>query len=452
MVDYPILLDDNNKPYAIFQNAFDVFLDDQVITDSNGAETLEFKIPYNDPKRLFLNNEDYIQCFGREFIVRTVEDDKSNSFYSTIFCEASWYSIDGEPIKFNLTTVSATDALNVILKDTGWSPGVIEITRKRSLKSDVPLNRLEAIRMLPILYECEMSFDTIGKKINLVDRVGEDTQILISYEKNTDSLKRTIDSRNVVTRLYLEGENGLNIKSVNNGFEYVENYSYYDELGKKRRIKPHFIKDERFNNPNALKEYGEKFLDIHCRPKYSYEVKVYLLNGMVNLGDSLIIYDKDLKLRGYMRVVKRRINVLQLEQTQLELENKIKNFSDQLVEGDVVGTSDTSVSETALSEVSMFNLLLNSRADYGFNYWLNRGFEIDNTVGVTGKASFKCVGEIGVEKTLEQIVDVSNRDSYAISAQVEIKDLVKGDNSEVGFEVVYEYEDGTTDTQFISII
>lgn len=452
MLDYPILLDDNNEPYAIFQNAFDVFLDDQVITDSNGAETLEFKIPYNDPKRLFLNNEDCIRCFGREFFVRTIEDDKSNDFFSTIFCEALWYSIDGEPIRFNLTTVTAQDALSVILKDTGWSAGVIEVTRKRSLKSDVPMNRLEAVRKLPTLYECEMSFDTLNKKINLVERVGEDTQLLISYEKNSDSIKRTTDSRDVITRLYLLGENGLTIKSVNNGFEYIENYSYYDELGKRRRIKPHTIEDERFNNPNSLKEYGEKFLETNCKPKYYYQVKVYLLKEMVNLGDSLIIYDRDLKLRGYMRVVKRKVNVLQLEQTQLELENKIKNFTDQVAEGDIASNSDTSVSETSLSEVSMFNLLLNSRADYGFNYWLNRGFEIDNTVGVTGKASFMCVGQLGVQKSIEQIVDVSNRDNYTISAQVEIKDLVKGSNAELGFEVVYEYEDGTTDTQFISII
>lgn len=455
MLDFPIILDDDCKPFAILQNAFDVYLNDQVISSSTGSETLEFKIPYNDKKRKFITNEDFIRCYNREFVVRNIDDDESSSYYSNILCEATWYELaNGEPImSCNLMTVDAKTALDFILKDTDWKAGVIEPTCKRTLQVTEPISKLQAIRQLPVLYGCELYFDTLNKTVNLYNTMGKDTQILISYSKNTDSIKRNIDSRDIKTRVYLWGKDKLSIKDVNKGFDYIENYSYYDELGKKRIIKPTIINDDRFVNPNALLEYGKNYLEENCRPKYSYEVKVYALGKMINLGDRVIVYDKNLGVKGYTRVMNRKINVLEIEKSDLQLDNKLKNFTDQMAENQLNSGNDTAgLSDNALNEVSMFNLLLNSRADYGFNYWINSGFEIDNTSGVTGKASFKCIGELGKEKSIVQEVDVSNRETYTISAQVEINDLVSNVNSEVGFEITLEFDDGTKETQFISII
>ena len=457
MLDYPILLTDDGYPQAILENAFDVYIEDQVISTSSGSESLIFKLPYNDDKRFYITNEDVVRCAGKEFIVRTIDDDKSNDFYSTIYCEALWYEIaNGTPImSCNLVTVTADVCLEFILEGTGWKVGRIGITRKRTftVNESEPINRLQAVRSIPVLYDCEMYFDTVNKTVNLVDSIGEDTQILVSYSYNCDSIKRNIDSRDLITRVYLYGKDNLNIKPVNRGYEYVENYDYYDELGKARVIKSTVIHDDRFTNVNELKAYGETFLRINGRPKYSYEVKVYLIGEMVNLGDNIIVYDKDLDIKGYMRVVSRKMNVLQPENSELQLDNTLKTMSDQMAANSLSNGSDTTVNiDNALGEVSMFNLLLNSRADYGFNYWKNAGFEIDNTVGVTGKASFKCTAELDKEKTLEQEADVSNRENYTLSAQIELQDLERNENSEIGFEVTIEFEDGTKRTQFISVL
>lgn len=45
-----------------------------------------------------------------------------------------------------------------------------------------------------------------------------------------------------------------------------------------------------------------------------------------------------------------------------------------------------------------FNHLRNSRADSGFSYWVNSGFEVDAENGVSGTASFKAEGESGMTK------------------------------------------------------
>ena len=45
----------------------------------------------------------------------------------------------------------------------------------------------------------------------------------------------------------------------------------------------------------------------------------------------------------------------------------------------------------------------------------------------------------------------ASRRNYTISAQIGSNNLSKGTNGQVGIEVVFEYEDGTTETRFIDL-
>ena len=98
-----------------------------------------------------------------------------------------------------------------------------------------------------------------------------------------------------------------------------------------------------------------------------------------------------------------------------------------------------------------FNHLRNSRADRGMNYWLNSGFEVDAENGVSGTACFKATGVLGMTKSLAQTVYPASRRSYTFSAQIASEDLKKGPAGQVGIEVTFEYEDGSTETRFIDL-
>lgn len=52
---------------------------------------------------------------------------------------------------------------------------------------------------------------------------------------------------------------------------------------------------------------------------------------------------------------------------------------------------------------------------------------------------------------LAQIVYPASRRNYTISAQIGSDNLNKGENGQVGIEVVFEYEDGSTETRFIDL-
>jgi hypothetical protein len=98
-----------------------------------------------------------------------------------------------------------------------------------------------------------------------------------------------------------------------------------------------------------------------------------------------------------------------------------------------------------------FNHLRSSSADENFTYWQNSGFEVDAENGVSGTASFNAVGVSGATKSMAQTVYPANRRSYTISAQIGSDNLQKGANGQVGIELVFEYEDGTTETRFIDL-
>lgn len=82
---------------------------------------------------------------------------------------------------------------------------------------------------------------------------------------------------------------------------------------------------------------------------------------------------------------------------------------------------------------------------------INSGFVVDTENGVSGTASFKAVGVADMTKSMAQTVYPASRRNYTISAQIGSDNLNKGANGQVGIEVVFEYEDGTTETRFIDL-
>jgi hypothetical protein len=137
----------------------------------------------------------------------------------------------------------------------------------------------------------------------------------------------------------------------------------------------------------------------------------------------------------------------------LELESAAPTLTDLLKGVAQAGflQSEDSVERTEMLELMVFNYLLNSRADDGFAYWVNNGWEIDATRGYSGNASFMCQGQLGVEKTLTQTVEPSHRDSYTVSMQAATENLKKGPNGKVGVEVVLHYDDGQSETKFFPL-
>jgi len=449
----PVVLDADGAWEAVLENAFDVI----VIGEVNGADTLQFSLPFSDPKRVFLDNEKQIQIAGEIYRVRTVTDEKTadnnNGVLTTVYAEAAFYdltfSVGKEPVEFNAAL--PVEPISYALTGTGWSVGTIDVTTLRTWNCEEK-NALAVLRMTAQIHGGDLIFDSRNKQVSLLQFSGKDSGALFSYRKNLTGIKRVIDTRSLVTRLFAVGKDGMTFASINHGRPYVEDFSFTNE------IRVSTLDCSNFTNPYQMLEFTNMRLGDYARPRISYVLNAMDLSVLTgyeheawDLGDIVTVDDRDLGLTIKTRVIRREYNLQEPWKTVIELSTKLRelgdtsgnNLADDLGQAGLIGQE--------IKDLVPFNLLRNSRADSGFAYWQNSGFEIDTDNGVTSTSSFKATGGLGQTKSLAQTVYPANRRNYTISAQIGSEDLHKGPNGQVGIELVFQFEDGSEERRFIDL-
>lgn len=450
----PVVLDANGAWEAVLENAFDIVVTSEV----NGADTMEFYLPFHDPKRAMLDNEKQVQIVGDIYRVRTLTDTKNadGRIVTQVYAEAAFYdlsfSVEKETVDFNADTAEVP--MRHALEGTGWSVGTVNVTTLRTWQC-TEKNALSILRATQNIHGGDLIFDCPNRLVHLLTFGGKDTGALFAYKKNLKSIQRVVDTRSLVTRLYAYGKDGMTFASINNGKEYVEDFSYTSEV----RIST--LDCSNFTNPYQMREFAEMRLAQYAKPRISYVLSAMDLSALTgyeheawDLGDIVTVDDKDLGLSVKTRVVRRQYNLQEPWKTVLELSTTLRELGDSSAQwdkaADVLASTDV-IDRQEVKDLVPFNHLRNSRADSGMNYWLNSGFEADAQNGVSGTASFKATGVPGMTKSLAQTVYPASRRSYTFSAQIASEDLKKGPSGQVGIEVTFEYEDGTTETRFIDL-
>lgn len=451
----PVVLDSNGAWEAVLENAYDIIVTGEI----NGEDTLSFKIPYRDSKRAYIDSEKKIQIVDDIYKVRTVTDSKDTdgSSVTEVYAEAEFYDLTFSVRKEERTFEAEypETAMAYALSGTEWAVGTVNVRTKRTWTSSEK-NALSILRNVADLHGGDLVFDCANRLVHLLTVNGKDSGALFAYRKNMKSIQRVVDTRSLVTSLYAVGADGLTFADINNGKPYVEDFSYTNEI----RIST--LDCSSFTNPYQMKEYTEMRLAQYAKPTISYVLNAMDLSVLTGyeheaweLGDYVRVEDKELGISVTTRIVRREYNLQEPWNTVLELSTTLKNLGSSASQWDnaadtLEGTS--MVSNDDIREMVPFNLLRNSRADDGLAYWTSSGFVADGENGASGTASFKAEGVSGMTKSLSQTVYPANRDSYTISAQIGSEDLEKlSDSSQVGIEVIIEYEDGTTESRFIDL-
>jgi phage minor structural protein len=451
----PVVLDSNGAWEAVLENAYNIV----VTSEINGEDTLSFMIPYRDNKRGFIDSEKKIQIVDDIYKVRTLTDtkDSEGNLATEVYAEAEFYdltfSVRKEEHKFDAETAEVSMAY--ALEGTEWSVGTVNVRTKRTWTS-TEKNALSILRTVADLHGGDLVFDCPNRLVHLLTVYGTDSGALFAYKKNMKSIKRVVDTRSLVTRLYAIGSDGLTFADINGGKAYVEDYTYSSDI----RIST--LDCSSFTNPYQMKEYTEMRLAQYAKPNISYVLNAMDLSVLTgyeheawSLGDYVHVEDKDLGLSVTTRVIRREYNLQEPWNTVLELSTTLKNLGSSASQWDNVADSlegTSMVTNNDIREMVPFNLLRNSRADDGMAYWINSGFEVDGDNGVSGSTSFKAMGVANMTKSMAQTIYPANRSSYTLSAQIASENLEKlSSNSQVGIEVVIEYEDGTTEARFIDL-
>ncbi len=201
----PVVLDSNSAWESVLENAYDIIATGEV----NGADTLDFKIPFNDGKRVSLDNEKSVQIADEIYRVRTLTDEKASdgSILTSVYAEAAFYdltySAEKQPTEFNATR--ADEAMRYALQDTGWSVGTVNVSTLRTWTCEEK-NALAILRQVQNIHGGDLVFDSRNRLVSLLTFSGTDSGALFAYKKNLTSIKRVVDTRSLVTRLYAYGK------------------------------------------------------------------------------------------------------------------------------------------------------------------------------------------------------------------------------------------------------
>lgn len=447
----PVVLDGNGAWEAVLENAYDII----VASEVNGEDTLTFKIPYLDGKRRHIENEKKIQIVDDIYKVRTITDvkDTDGSITTQVYAEAEFYDLTFAAQKEErpFDAVTAGVPMAYALHGTGWTVGRVEVNTYRTWTSQ-DKNPLAILRSTADLHGGDLVFDCPKRQVHLLTMSGKDSGALFAYRKNMKSIERLVDTRSLVTRLYAVGANGMTFADINGGKPYVEDFTYCQD------VRVSTLDCSSFTNPYQMLEFANMRLAQCCKPSVSYVLKAMDLSVLTGyeheaweLGDYVRVVDKDLGISVTTRIVRREYNLQEPWNTVLELSTKLKNLGSSASQWDNAANAGGG-SGGGVGDMVPFNHLRNSRADDGLAYWTSSGFRAVGGVGVSGTASFRADGVAGSTLSLAQTVYPSSRSSYTLSAQIATDGLQKlGGDSQIGIEIVFEYEDGTTDTRFIDL-
>lgn len=368
----------------------------------NGLNVLEFTTLDRDIKnkdRIVFQDELGV---WHEFIVESIDDTHEDVF---VYCEDSFYETRGDYIddrrfvNANFSTVA-----NAVMSYTRWKLKIVDDIGTGTVNfyhTDVKSAVFEDMQNkfnFEIKTYVEITNSRISQRvIELRKQRGHDNGKRFTYDKDIDSISRTIDSMEFCTALYAYGkgeetENGgygrrIDISQVNDGKKYVENLKAKEQFGKyvngkREHIFATYIFEDIDDRKKLLEQAKAKLKEL-SEFKVTYKCDVLVLNKLledrahegIELGDTVAIIDKDINIRIRARVVERKSYLNSTKPDEIVLGNFIEDYATQQakIKSDLKSISNT-INEQGQAITDLKN----------FDYYASIVQELNDRINATG--------------------------------------------------------------------
>lgn len=277
---------------------------------AGGMKYLQFDISTNHQVYSFLHLEGQIEYLGDLYVIKGINA-RSKAKICTVNCELDLNGLDSKKITKTFSTESFNSVMREVLSGTGWQIVDAELISRRTsleLQDNTPREILEKCTNKTVFGTC-YEFDTKNKVITCIKPYNNTTPTgtYFTDELNLDDLSTKGSSSGLFTKLYAYGKDGLSVASVNNGFEYIEDYSYTD------RVIVKTWRDERYTNAAELLADAKVKLKAGAVPEISYQLKaidlakskpdIYANHLAYDLYDVVTLIDRDSKSRDDLRIM-----------------------------------------------------------------------------------------------------------------------------------------------------
>ena len=363
------ILNENKQQVALLTS----FLSMKVTKAINSTEQLEFTIAASDNAKYEIKPERYLLLRdGNEYLIKEVTESFNEV---SVVAITNIEDLLGRAFK-NFETLEQTlhNTMSVILNNTGYSFEIhFESTKRRTLKKWIT-NSYELLKDAQKVFRFEYHIDANNKVIHLYDTMGEDKGSFFMSKLNLISLNKEEHTHDLITRIYPIGKDGLTIKEVNHGLDYVENREY------KHKIIEAYWEDNRYTDATSLYEDAVAKLKELSKPYISYKIKVSRLgNNTYNLGDTIHIISKEQNIKLKQRVVKLVEYPLTPDNNECEIANSTLTFEQLQAERDSILNSMGSVmnEDNTIDGTKIDNIPANAIPDtvYHPNLIYNSSFE-----------------------------------------------------------------------------
>lgn len=230
-------------------------------------------------ERQKLLEQQYVKAWNSEIGFETIDD------FMVVILSGGEKPLKNGGIEVNPTFSkgSAGYILQGLLYGTGWTVGTVDVEGTFDFESD-QVDVYNNVLQVQELYGGILIFDSLNKVVHLRD----ETQFTnykgyeVRYKKNMRSSEKVYNNK-IVTRLIPLGEAGLNIKSVNSGVIYLENYEYSNQ------VTYEIINNDSIYEPDQLLRWGQRKLQDMCKP--TKELTVRLADLRTQEGHELEEFD-----------------------------------------------------------------------------------------------------------------------------------------------------------------
>ena len=283
----------------ILANGTALAVEDYCIKEKyNGINELSFSVPGDDIK---IVNEQSIHetTQNQAYLVKVVNGDN-------IICELDLDELRSVQTDYD-ASATPHDHLAAALASVGWSlVDYTGITEKRTITG--ALTPMEIIEQVENIWSGVTAlYNTNEKKVTILCPENNKPQYtFLAEELNLRQLDVAGNSSAFCTRLRAKGADGMTFADINDGKDYVENYTYSNRI-----IYGTAIIDERFTDKQSLKDYAQATLDANAAPAVSYECDVVDVAAMdsdysfqqLQMHKSVWLLDKKFNTRVAHRVV-----------------------------------------------------------------------------------------------------------------------------------------------------
>lgn len=417
---FTFLISPNNPKWLEINNPENLYLVNNKVYSTNFEGCFQENITDN--------NEDYITvtAYERQKLLsrRYVRAWNSETGFDAIDTFMVVVLSNGNlPLKNNDTYVNSNHlpgssgyALDALLFGTDWTTGICDVEGTFDLETD-QVDIYENILKVQQIWGGILVFDSVNKVVHHRD----ETKWLpyegyeVKYQKNMQSLEKLYNNK-IITKLCPLGEGGLNIKSVNDGSEWITNFSYTDSILEGIENNPDIVDSEQ------LKAWGERKLKDLCKPRKELTVQAILLYQVEGYELEEISLNDIVDVINYANIDE------DIEQLRVVgYEYGVWDYSDAIIDlSDITLDSTDIFKKTVSASNSINNGTLNSKQV--INFFKNGQSvstslkEIDKTIIETKNEMYKTDEEMGIRITQAES-GISNLSNEILTYRQTIEDL-----------------------------